>query len=827
MANEKPKSVIEEAGLDPTQWAEVDSSPIVPGKTPAPALRGNDLGNFYSGSIPSSLQHDADFVKTGYDTGLAIGPLMPVSPSGAPSTNAAIVSAVGPTPAPASTSSGMKFKGSWNSFTTYSVGDVVIFNVSAYVATKSGVNKQPDSNVPAFWAVLAECLAFDAVTATGGSPGFGAFDTNAVATSDPGPATASATPSENSGLAILVSSISNGTPGLTGWGDWGTAVGVSSEGIYVKSFNSSSAVSSSQTAGGRWCTNLSLFQGNGDSLTASITSVQVTGNVVTVTCPQNFAIGTQVVCSGLTGASFLNGQVLTILSNTGTRFTATFSNADYGPAADSGTAQNLPYFQATVLVNGALNTGTITGSFANPVKPGSTIVVVAAVNDVNGKCILGAPADPIGSYTVINKVNPIGSSADIAFAQNVVGGGTSIAVTISTNSTFGCLVAFEVPGGGGVAGNLYLPYDVEMFRGSMYVANKETTQDAFADPTSWWLLAQGTGSVDALSGAFAPGLVDYGRLISNSTSSTFTVTLPNPPPSNSWWISAANSGTGTVVLDPNGLDIDGSASTITLAGNQGMFIFTDGKNYFSVRGFASGGGAPTTDLYVLGTADLSNLPNAVANPYAFFGPDAAPSSPGSLDDEFNGSALDLTRWTEVGFTGSAAAAVSKSLLSFTADGSTTNASAIVQTSPTPTWQVITKMTAASPYAGGSDFRRAGFAVFATGTVASVKAAFFSFYWSNRGTLEFAQDNYTDITSYSSTPNSQSLTLGTIGPTVWISLENDGTNLTFAYSVDGVNYITLWTYGVSTFTGTIGYVGLQVSGSVGTTIFSFDYFRQTI
>ena len=606
---DKPKSVIEEAGLDPAQWAEVDAAPIVPGKTPAPVLRGNGLGNFYSGSIPSSLQHDADFVKTGYDTGLAIEPLMPVSPSGTPSNVAAIVSTVGSTPAPVPSSTGMTFKGFWNSYTTYSIGNVVIFNVSAYVATKSGVNKQPDLSVPSFWALLSENLAFNASVIIPGNPGFGPFDTNSLTFGSYGSATSSITPGVSSGLALLSSSISNGTPGLSGWGDVGTAVGVSAEGLYIKSFNTNAVISSSQSASSteNWATNLSTFQSDGQSLTSSITSVQIASNVATIVCTQDFTVGTKVVCSGLSGASFLDGSVLTILSNTGTQFTAAFTNADYGPTADSGTAQNLPYLQSLVLINGGfISTGTYTGNFANPIKPGSTIFFWNAVNDVNGKSAINSVGSPSGLYTIENNQNPgSGSCSNTAFAQDVIGGGTSVSITVTTNLTAGCIVAFELPGGGSAGGVQYLPYDVEQFRGSMFVCNAETTQDAFADPSSWWKLAQGTGFTDALSGTYAPDVNDYGRLLYNSSGSSYTVNLPNPPPNDSWWIALQNVGTGTTVISPGSANLDGVNSSITLDQNQGILVFTDGTNYWTQRGF---GTVFSVALAVPGIFNLSGSP---------------------------------------------------------------------------------------------------------------------------------------------------------------------------------------------------------------------------
>ena len=80
---------------------------------------------------------------------------------------------------------------------------------------------------------------------------------------------------------------------------------------------------------------------------AHITNVSLTSNVVTLAIVNSFTSqgeGTgqgqvnTIYISGLTGASFLNGQVLTIVTISGTTITANFTHADYASAADSGTA---------------------------------------------------------------------------------------------------------------------------------------------------------------------------------------------------------------------------------------------------------------------------------------------------------------------------------------------------------------------------------------------------------------------------------------------------------------------------------------------------------
>lgn len=72
--------------------------------------------------------------------------------------------------------------------------------------------------------------------------------------------------------------------------------------------------------------------GTGDArctYSAPITAVSLISDTVTVTADNIFVPGETVTCTGLTGASFLNGFPLLIESTTPTQFTAFFAGADY------------------------------------------------------------------------------------------------------------------------------------------------------------------------------------------------------------------------------------------------------------------------------------------------------------------------------------------------------------------------------------------------------------------------------------------------------------------------------------------------------------------
>lgn len=82
---------------------------------------------------------------------------------------------------------------------------------------------------------------------------------------------------------------------------------------------------------------------NNEKSPAAITNISLTSNVVTVTCANNFSVGQSIFMAGLTTATFLNNMSLIVVSVIGsapnnTGFTAAFTHANYGSAADGGTA---------------------------------------------------------------------------------------------------------------------------------------------------------------------------------------------------------------------------------------------------------------------------------------------------------------------------------------------------------------------------------------------------------------------------------------------------------------------------------------------------------
>lgn len=378
-------------------------------------------------------------------------------------------------------------------------------------------------------------------------------------------------------------------------------------------------------------------------------------------------------------------------------------------------------------------------------------------------------------------------------------------------SPIGNPFATQVTGGSTHSGGQHMLYAQNISGTSMTVTVNLTS------PADWAIYEISNVGSPSLSYTFQSS--DANKLFQfGSPTLITTLTLPNSPVLISGWQAIVTNTGGVGVIITSSATIVGPSSvfsgtnTITLAPGASVWIFCDGAKYYIV---------PVT-------APLSN-------PTAYFGADAQPLIAGTLDDEFNAPILDITRWTEVNFTGIASARLSNSLLNFQADGTTGNIAAIIQTAPTAPWEVEAKITMASlPIASGTAFRLGGICVFDSGSHTTAKMIIFSMK-STPGAggatptgFFFGQDNFTNITTFSATPNTVNPPNGTIPTTIWLKLKNDGVNFIFSYSVDGVNFWQLWTYGVTTFLATASFVGLHVDGTVTSpTIFSFDYFRRTL
>ena len=253
------------------------------------------------------------------------------------------------------------FKGAWSNVTAYTTNNVVTRKGSVYVAVQGNSGSDPyldttqtnwklfaqGFNYAGTWLVGTSYNYFDVVT----------FNNSFYLSVVPGEQTNTGNnPQTDDGThwALL-------DQGFNFRGSW--LIGTTYQPYDVVTFNGSTYIgltlnntgNEPDTSPSNW----SLLASAGTVASrqhytftmpnAPITSVQVTSNVVTLavvntfstqglsTTPATGQVGT-IYISGLTNATFLNGQVLTVTSFNGTQIVANFTNANYGPTADTGTA---------------------------------------------------------------------------------------------------------------------------------------------------------------------------------------------------------------------------------------------------------------------------------------------------------------------------------------------------------------------------------------------------------------------------------------------------------------------------------------------------------
>jgi hypothetical protein len=88
-----------------------------------------------------------------------------------------------------------------------------------------------------------------------------------------------------------------------------------------------------------------------------------------------------------------------------------------------------------------------------------------------------------------------------------------------------------------------------------------------------------TGNYTALA-------ADSGKMIVMNCATNCTLTLPPTIQSPNWVMWVSNMGAGTVTINPNGLQLNGTSASITLASNGGAsaYVTTDNTNYYATIG---------------------------------------------------------------------------------------------------------------------------------------------------------------------------------------------------------------------------------------------------
>jgi hypothetical protein len=259
-------------------------------------------------------------------------------------------------------SSNFTFMGVWNSGTSYTTNNVVTRKGSAYVAVAGSTNQDPYLDTTStFWSLLTQGFNFTGTWLN--TTHYNYFDVVIYNKSFylsvvPGEQTNTGNNPQTDAAGGVGPHWALLDQGFNFQGTW--LVGTTYQQYDVVAYNSSSYVSlifnntgnTPSTSPSDWALLAQAGQvAPRQQFTftmpnAPITNVQVTSNVVTLAVVNTFASqgeGTgqgqvnTIYLTGLTNATFLNGQVLTIATISPTQITANFTHANYPSTADSGT----------------------------------------------------------------------------------------------------------------------------------------------------------------------------------------------------------------------------------------------------------------------------------------------------------------------------------------------------------------------------------------------------------------------------------------------------------------------------------------------------------
>jgi hypothetical protein len=235
---------------------------------------------------------------------------------------------------------------------------------------------------------------------------------------------------------------------------------------------------------------------------------------------------------------------------------------------------------------------------------------------------------------------------------------------------------------------------------------------------------------------------------------------------------------------------------------------------------ASGSGTPTgTDLFILGAPDPTNLPDSVAIPGLFYGPDVMPASPTTYDDEFPGSSLaGAWSWLQQG---ASSAAVGGSCLQLTVDPTSNLLRGIYKAVPgTTPWEFTAKITLDSAY---ENYVLGGLMLYesATGKQMWFGLAFLA----AQGAVVGHGSTGSPVNSYD-----YSVSGTNYFSQMYVRVRFDGINLIFSWSLTGIAFIQVFSQAVTTrFTTKPDSIGLGLSvygGSSNPTTLVCDWFRRT-
>jgi len=509
---EQPASILQEAGLQEEAWQVLDSNPLNPAQ-PRPGATPpspNDMPPHFVGTLNPDMQHDKVFVGTQLASPRIVStPLMPVGPAGNPQSNAAIRSIIKINQAAAAASTGgVNFRGPWLSFATYNVGDIVTYNSSSYIAITGSVNLVPWAN-STNWTILGKNLNFR--------------------------------------------------------GLWASIQNVRQNGVN--------------------------FSSNGSTTSFTFGSSILAGSFIIVnTFAKNIGSGAVPIVTDT------QGNLYTLIV-AGSRIDSNEYQMQtwIAPAKAGACTVNVAWSGGGPPGTGGLLASEITSLASNPVgasthaeeKTGGALPMTLGVS--TGQMIYTCATVDAASLTAPSgyaSFTDVGNESSSAWQTAPMAGSNTI-TWVSTQTRF-MATAVALMLNSSLA---YNPYDVVEFNGSMWLCVAATSGSPISDPPSWVLFAQSTGFAQVKTVNYPAVSGDEGTLLSFAgPGASITLTLPATPPDSGWWVAVENVGPATLTVAPNGLTIDGSASSLSLNTNQGVLIFTDGTNYFTFRGFSSGVG---------------------------------------------------------------------------------------------------------------------------------------------------------------------------------------------------------------------------------------------
>jgi len=387
---------------------------------------------------------------------------------------------------------------------------------------------------------------------------------------------------------------------------------------------------------------------------------------------------------------------------------------------------------------------------------------------------------------------------------------------------------------------------------------------------TWHLVSAGAGGVlkgvNVQAGDYVAVPGDDRKLIVMTKATAKTLTLLATPPSLTWAIWIQNTGAGTLTIDRNGLTIDSAASNLSLIQGEGIFLSTDGSNYFTERGFPplmvgdsgsggkkgaapapasgdaaagkflkadatwtvpSGTGAPTDAKYVTVAAHASLSAEVIRQQLGNFFAETYPASPNSMDDEFDDTSgmsgpingLDA-RWTWRNQGAAAIAWTMAGWVDMTMPASATeNIRIIEQTLPAGDWGFEAKISLEGQRTNASS---AGIAL-----IDATNGDLYSFgvgvQTSNTDPIVVTVSRYTNVTTFLSQ---------TFGPNTVSSNKiffrviytSGTTTLAWWMSLDGIGWVRLGTTVDAVGVTRIGLYADELN-NLGLTKLHCDYFRR--